>query len=154
MSDPTAQSALYRWLAYGHPVWMLVSLGLALAALRTGLSLRRARLRKRPAPRGTRALHLKLAKPAVVMLLVGFAAGPLSSWLLRGWTPFETFHGLAGGIAGVLFIATALRGRALELGPARGGDGGPGTRDAHALLALAAVLAGATAAFAGFVLTP
>jgi hypothetical protein len=133
---------------------MLVSLTLSLVALRTGLRLRRARLRKRPAPNGTRATHIKLAKISVVMLLVGFASGPLSSYLLRGWTPFETFHGLTGGVAGVLFIATALRGRALELGPARGGANDPRTRDAHALLALAAVGLGAMAAFAGFALTP
>jgi hypothetical protein len=133
---------------------MLVSLTLSLVALRTGLRLRRTRLRKQPAPRGTRATHIRVAKISVVMLLVGFVSGPLSSYLLRGWTPFETFHGLAGGVAGVLFVATALRGRALELGPARGGANDPGTRDAHALFALAAVGMGAMAAFAGFVLTP
>ncbi len=133
---------------------MLVSLTLSLVALRTGLRLRRARLRRTPAPRGTRATHIRVAKVAVAMLMLGFVAGPLSSYFLRGWTPFETFHGLAGGIAAVLFAATALRGRALELGPARGGTNDPAARDAHALLALAAVGFGGMAAFAGFVLAP
>jgi len=133
---------------------MVVSLTLSLVALRTGLVLRRARLRRQPAPRETRATHIKIAKIAVVMLLVGFVSGPLSTWFLRGWTPFDTFHGLTGGIAGVLFALTGARGRALELGPARGGKNDPATRDMHAILALASVGFGAVAAFAGFVLLP
>ena len=145
---------MYRWLAYGHPAFMVVALGLSLVALRSGLLLRRARLRKRPAPPGTRAGHIKLAKVAVAMLLVGFVLGPLSTFFLRGWTPFDTFHGVSGGIAGVLFALTAARGRALERGPARGGKNDPTTRDMHAILALASVAFGAMAAFAGFVLLP
>jgi hypothetical protein len=42
------------WLAYGHPAWMVVSLGLCLFALRVGLAIRRARLAHRPSPRGAR----------------------------------------------------------------------------------------------------
>lgn len=129
---------------------MVVSLVLALLALRTGLLLRRARLRKLPAPANTRPAHLRLAKLAVAMLLVGFAAGPPSAWLLRGWTPFTSFHGVAGGVAGALFLAAALKGRSLERGPARGGAGDPRSRDVHALLALLATAVGAMAAFAGF----
>ena len=129
---------------------MVASLVLALVALRTGLLLRRARLRRIPAPRSTRATHLRVAKLAVAMLVVGFAAGPLSTYFLRGWTPFATFHGLAGGAAGVLFVATALRGRALERGELRDAR----ARDLHAVLALVAMGFGATAAFAGFVLLP
>ena len=128
---------------------MLVSLVLALAALRSGLSLRRARLTRRPQPPGARARHLRVAKVAVLMIVVGFAAGPLSTHFLRGWTAFSTFHGVAGGTAGVLFVATALRGRVLERGPSDAA-----ARDLHALLALLSVLAGAVAAFAGFVLLP
>lgn len=133
---------------------MVVGLALALLALRTGLLLRRARLRRSPAPRGTRATHLRVAKIAVTMLLAGFVSGPLSAWMLRGWTPFETFHGLVGGIAGALFVATAIQGRALERGPARGGTNDLRSRDRHALLALAATGCAAAAAFAGFVLLP
>jgi hypothetical protein len=88
------------------------------------------------------------------MLMLGFVAGPLSTYFLRGWTPFDTFHGVTGGIAGVLFAFTAMRGRALERGPARGGANDPGSRDMHAILALASVAFGAAAAFAGFVLLP
>ena len=154
MTDPTLQDPLYRWLAYVHPAWMVVSLLLAFAAMRTGMLLRRARLRGIPAPGGTRQRHLRFAKVAVVLLLVGFLGGPFSTWLLRGWTPFATFHGVAGGIAGVLFVATALRGRELELGPARGGANDPKARDMHAMLALAAMGFGTMAAFAGFVLLP
>ena len=154
MTDPTLQDPLYRWLAYAHPAWMVVSLLLALVALRSGLLLRRARLRRIPAPAGTRDRHLRIAKIAVLMLVTGFLGGPLSTWLLRGWTPFATFHGLAGRIAGLLFVVTAMRGHELELGPARGGANDAKTRDVHALLALAAMGFGTMAAFAGFVLLP
>jgi len=133
---------------------MVVSLSLALLALRTGLLLRRARLRRIPAPRGTRATHVRVAKVAVAMLMLGFLAGPLSTLLLRGWTPFATFHGFAGATAGILFAVTARKGRALERGPARGGANDPHNRDVHAILALASVGCGAMAAFAGFVLLP
>jgi hypothetical protein len=66
---------------------------------------------------------------------------------LRDWTPFSTFHGVAGGVAAVLFVLVAIQGRRLE-----GGDAS--ARGAHALLAGCALLAAAVAAVAGFVLLP
>src|SRR5262249_28252856 len=120
------------WLAYGHPAWMIASLALCLFALRLGLSLRRARRVRRPAPRGARALHRRVAKIAVTLALAGAVLGPLSVALLRDWTPMSSFHALLGGVAAVLFGGAALQGRRLERG-----DGG--ARNAHALLAGAAV---------------
>jgi hypothetical protein len=126
---------------------MVGSQALVLAALRTGLAVRRARVSRRPPPRDGRRRHLRLAKPAVVLVLIGFAAGPVSAVWLRDWTPFSSFHGVAGGIAGVLFVLASIQGRRLE-------SGEPTARRAHALLAGGAVLAAAVAAVAGFVLLP
>jgi hypothetical protein len=126
---------------------MVASLALAFAALRAGISLRRARLARRPPPRGARRRHLLLARPAVALLLAGFLLGPLSAAALRGWTPFATLHGLAGLVAAALFVAAALHGRRLERGRAS-------ARGAHALFGALALLVAAVAAMAGFVLLP
>lgn len=155
MTDPAANDPVLGALAWVHPLWMLLSLGLAVAALRLGLALRRdrrARLRGQRAPavrpRGAlRRAHLRLAKPAVVLVWVGFVGGPLSMWALRGREPFGTVHALFGVTAALLFGGAALLGRRLE--QARGRP-----LEAHALAGLLAVLAGAGAAVAGFVLLP
>ena len=131
---------------------MVSVLGLLGMALRSGLKLRAARLRRAALPRGGRQRHLRIAKPAVVLACLGFVLGPLSSFLLRGWTPFSTLHGGLGTLAAALLIATGVRGRALE----RGGSAEVSARlrEGHARLALLAVGSSALAAFAGFVLLP
>jgi hypothetical protein len=137
---------LLRWLAWAHPVAMSVGLLLAIFALRLGLRLRHGRLTRQPSAVALRRLHLRVAKPAVVLLLVGFVGGPLSAVWLRGWEAFGTFHSALGGLAAVFLLVTGLEGRQLERGA--------GDRDRHALLAVLAVLFGGVAAFAGFVLLP
>ena len=91
--------------------------------------------------------HLRLAKPAVVMIGVGFLAGPLSALWLRDWTPFGSFHAWLGGLAVILFATTAILGRRLEHGRGR-------PVEAHAILAGLAVMAAAVTAVAGFILLP
>lgn len=126
---------------------MAAAVTAAAMALRAGLALRRARLGRGPRAAGMRRAHLRLAKAAVAMVLLGFAAGPASSVWLRGWEPFASFHGLLGaGVAG-LFATAAVLGRRLERGRSR-------ARDAHALLGGLAVLLAAVGAVAGFVLLP
>ncbi|MCZ6463321.1 MAG: DUF4079 family protein [Proteobacteria bacterium] len=136
-----------RWLAWGHPAWMVSSLALVFAALRLGLRLRRKRLEG--APRDTELLrrHLRLAKPAVAMILIGFTAGPVSSLTLRDWTPFTRFHGWMGLLVAALFAATAVMGHRLEQGRSQ-------ARDVHVLLALVSTLAAAMSAMTGLVLLP
>jgi len=147
VTDPAAQEGLARWLAYGHPLWMLAAISLAALALRSGLALRSARRRReRRRPEDLRR-HLALAKPALVMVAVGFAGGPLSMAFLRGREPFGTAHAWIGVAALVLFAAAGVLGRRLEHGHGR-------PLDAHALLATLAVLAAAAAALTGFVLLP
>jgi hypothetical protein len=138
---------LARWLSYLHPTWMLVSIGMAALALRAGLALRRSRRGARPRTPRMRAAHLRLAKPAVVLLLLGFLGGPISSVWLRGWDPFHTFHGVVGLVVVSCFAAAAGLGTRIERGHSR-------AFDAHALLGGLGVLLAALAAIAGFVLLP
>ncbi len=126
---------------------MVLSIALALLAFRVGLRIRRARATRRPPPRGAREAHLRLARPAVALVLIGAAGGPLSSWWLRGWTPFGTFHGLLGAACALLFFCAWRLGRRLEAGDLD-------AREAHARLGALAVLGAAVAAIAGFVLLP
>jgi len=126
---------------------MVTSLVLALLALRAGLALRRGRrglARRDPAQRRR---HLRVSKPAVWMIVAGFAGGPLSMALLRGERPFGTVHAWIGLVAAMLFCVAAGLGWRLEHGPAR-------PFDAHALVGVLAVLAAAVAAVAGFALLP
>jgi hypothetical protein len=126
---------------------MTVSLVLALLALRSGLALRSARRSGRRRAPDARRRHLARARPAVVLVALGWLAGPASMWWLRGRMPFETAHAWAGTTALVLFLAAAWLGRRLEHGRGR-------ARDAHALAAVLALLAAALAAATGFVLLP
>jgi hypothetical protein len=126
---------------------MLFSVGLALLTLRAGLAVRRARLGRTPRAPSLRGRHLRLAKPAVALVLIGFLAGPISAVWLRGWEPFHSFHGVLGLAVASLFTAAAILGRRLERG--RGS-----ARTAHAWLGALAVLGAAVAAVAGFVLLP
>ncbi|MBW2272902.1 MAG: hypothetical protein JRG96_06500 [Deltaproteobacteria bacterium] len=119
----------------------------ALLALRAGLAMRRRRLRGAPHASGLLRRHLALAKPAVVLVLIGFAAGPISAVRFRGWEPFDSLHALLGGLAASLFAAAAWMGRSLER--RRGGNA-----STHGALGLVAVLFAALAAMAGFVLLP
>ncbi len=149
--DPTGHDALYRWLAYGHPAWMLIAIATAVLALRAGLGLRRARLARLPRTADARARHAKLGKVAVTLILLGFLGGPLSMWLLRGRAPYETAHSFLATFAAVLFVSVAILGRRLERG---GGRSRRRMIDTHAALALLATLAAAVAFATGFVLLP
>jgi len=126
---------------------MAASLALAALALRVGLSMRRARRGRGPRGRGMCAAHLRIAKPAVALLMLGMLGGPASAIWVRGWGAFESFHGAIGLLAATLFGAAALLGHRLEVGAGR-------PRDAHALLGMLAMLAAAVAAVAGFILLP
>jgi hypothetical protein len=126
-------------------------MGLAIAlcalTLRAGLALRRSRLGRGRRTPAQRRRHLRLAKPAVVLVCVGFVGGPLSAVWLRGWTPFASFHAWLGLLAAGLFAAAAWSGRGLEQGRSQ-------AFDRHALLGGLGLLAAAVAAVAGFVLLP
>jgi hypothetical protein len=126
---------------------MVLSLACALLALRAGLAMRRRRLHGGSHSPELLRRHLALAKPAVVLVLIGFAAGPVSAVRFRGWEPFDSLHALLGGLAASLFAAAAWIGWGLER--RRGGSA-----STHGALGLAAVLFAALASMAGFVLLP
>ncbi len=126
---------------------MIASLLLAAAALRQGLSLRRARALRRPPPPGARRRHLRLARPAVSLICVGFLGGLASAVWLRGFPPLRTFHALLACLALGLFLGAARQGSRLARGDAS-------VRALHARLAACALLASIAAAIAGFVLLP
>lgn len=130
---------------------MLLALALVLLALRAGLRLRGQRQGRALAPVRPRgellAAHLRLAKPAVALVLVGFVAGPVSAVWLRGWEPFSKFHSGLGLAAAALFVLVAFWGHRLETGKSR-------QAGRHGLAAVLAVLVAALAAVAGFVLLP
>ena len=144
---PEDPDSLLRALAWAHPTWMLLSIGAAVLALRHGLRLRRARkagLRRDPE---WRRRHLRVARPAVAAILLGFAMGPVSAVALRGFEPFDSFHGALGVAVATLFASAAWLGRRLAHGRSR-------AQDLHALLAGLGVLLAALAAVAGFALLP
>lgn len=146
MSDETRQ-----FLAFGHPALMTIVVALVGFTLRSGLRLRRARRTGSAPPtttrRALRRRHLRLAKTAVTLAFAGALGGPVSMALLRDRTPFETLHGWVGIVAAGLLLATAVIGHRIEEGASR-------DFDLHGALAVAASLAAATAAVAGFVLLP
>jgi hypothetical protein len=148
--DLAAQGGPAQWLAYAHPVFMAATLALVLLALRAGLALRRAR--RLGARRDGRAYarHLRLAKSAVALLPLGYAAGLASAVGLRGWDALASAHGWIASASLALFLAAAFAGRRLE----RRAAGAPGSPDAHALLGVLAALCAAASLFSGFVLLP
>ena len=126
---------------------MLGSLALTAAVLRAGLALRRARRLGQRRSAEVYRRHLRLAKPALVLLVLGFAAGIASSVLLRGWDAFGTAHSAIASAALASFVATGTLGWRLEHGRSRAVEW-------HARLAALSVLLAAAALGTGFVLLP
>ena len=116
-------------------------------AVRTGLLLRRSRVKRTRRAPDARAAHLRVAKPAVAVLLRGAVAGPFSWVWFRGGEAFETFHGVVGVLAALLLIGTAVIGHRIEEGKSR-------ALDAHALAAAFATALAALAAVAGMAILP
>ena len=129
---------------------MLSALALAALALRAGLRMRRLRTSGAKPERAVLATHLRVARPAVLLLLAGFLGGPLSALFLRDWTPFGTFHAWLGVSAAALFGTAGWLGLRMQRGRLRR-DRGAGL---HGLLGTLGMLFGALAAAAGMVLLP
>ena len=144
---PEDPDAFLRALAWAHPTWMLLSIGAVLVVLRLGLRLRRARLAGTRRDPEWRRRHLLLARPAVAAMLFGFTLGPISAVALRGFEPFDTFHGAVGVVVAALFAGAAWLGHQIAHGRSR-------ARDLHALLGGLGALLAALAAVAGFILLP
>ncbi len=150
--DPSDHDAIARALAFFHPAVMALALTLAGLALRAGLGMRKRRLQAAPPEQGLLRSHLRVARPAVALLMAGFLAGPLSAWLLRDWRPFETLHAWLGIGAAALFGTAGWLGWKLHSGRVHGDRRRLASR--HGLIGTLALLAGAVTAVAGMVLLP
>lgn len=128
---------------------MTVSLALLALTLRAGLRLRSARRRGVPRDPDDRRRHLRLAKPTLLLLLVGFVGGPVSMVALRGREAFTTAHAWVALLAAALLAATGLLGRRLERPRGR-----QRPVEAHAVLGLLSAVAAAAALGTGLVLLP
>jgi hypothetical protein len=126
---------------------MSLAILLTVAALRAGLALRRVRRSGARRRAADLRRHQRLARPAVLLVLTGFLAGPISAAWLRGWEPFRTAHAWLALLAVALFAYAGLLGHRL----AHGRGGSP---DRHGLLGLLAVLAAVVAFGTGLVLLP
>jgi hypothetical protein len=144
--DPSP-ATMQRVLAFVHPLWMLASLGLAVATASLGLRMRRRRAAGLRVDAELRRRHLRWGRTTLVGLAVGFALGPTSMVWLRGEPAFDSFHGVLGLIAAGLFAWTGWSGRALSRGDRE-------ARSVHRLAAAAGLGFALLAAIAGFVLLP
>ena len=148
--DPTGHDDVAFWLAHGHPVLMLVSIGIAGIALRLGLQMRARRRRGEPPQRGLLARHVRMARPAVLLIALGLVSGPASAVWLRGWAPFGSFHAWLAVLSAGLFLAAGWLGLRLSRGELDREQGA----NLHGLLGTVALLAAALTAAAGMVLLP
>lgn len=140
-------TAVFRVLAFVHPAWMVSTLLMAIATARLGLEIRRRRRNERRVGGELRARHLRFGKRTLVMVAIGFLAGPVSMLLFRDRAPFESFHSILGIIVLGLFAWTGWSGRALEAG-------NRDARDIHRIAAASSVAAALLSAVAGFILLP
>jgi hypothetical protein len=143
MGDTT----ILRVLAFVHPAWMVSTLVMAVWTARLGLEIRRRRRSGRSVGGDLRKRHLRFGKRTLVMVAIGFLAGPLSMALLRDRDPFDSLHGILGIIVLGLFAWTGWSGRALA-------NGDQDARDIHRIAAASSVGAAMLSAVAGFILLP
>jgi len=143
MDDTT----IIRLLAFVHPAWMISTLAMAVVTARLGLEIRRRRLKDRRVDGDLRGRHLRFGKRTLVMVGIGFLAGPVSMALFRDQNPFESLHGILGIIVLGLFAWTGWSGRALA-------GGNRDARDIHRIAAASSVAAAMLSAVAGFILLP
>jgi hypothetical protein len=134
-----------RWLAYLHPLAMLMILALGLAALREGLRMRRLRLRRRPCDSGR---HLRLARPFVVLVALGYGSGLASMAWLRGEELYASPHAALTSAALVALVVAGALGLRLQRQP------GPTVRLIHLVCGSTGMLLALAAAVAGFDILP
>ncbi len=145
--DPATREVFARFLSYGHPFWMLLTTGLLALALREGLGLRKARLRGDGIGAGARMLHVKVARIAVIALVVGAALGPVSVLYLRGFEVLSSLHAWVALSVASLGVATGVLGWRLF-------RGNGSSAEVHGWLGLVTVFGTAAAFLTGFVLLP
>jgi len=132
------------YAAYVHPVLGAIVLALLVYVASLGLRLRKARRGRAQLA----ALHARLAPWAYAGVLVSWAAGLLSSWLLReDLEVATTLHLRSGLLIAVLLSASALTARSLKRGSST-------AREIHPWLGAAAALLAAVQAVTGLRIMP
>lgn len=142
----TQDESLAAW-AFVHPIAMATVIVLGLFVYGTGLRLRDDRLKQRQADQRQKDRHTRIAQPFVLLFLLGFVAGPLSSVYTRGWTAMTTTHGWLGSAAVLLFAAAGFLGMFLA-------HERSDRASLHGLLAVFGGMLAVAAALAGIELLP
>jgi hypothetical protein len=133
--------------AWGHPAFATFALAMAVFAFRDGFAQRKLRLRREPAPEGSRARHVKWAPVAVLVMVGSMFGGVASAVFIRGWSPLATFHGKLGVWSVLSFAALWWLGRRLEAGQR-------GEANRHGVLGVLALFAAGVTALLGISLLP
>ena len=134
-----------RWLAYLHPVAMLVVLGLGLVVLIAGLHIRRGRIIRHP---WSNRRHRRFARVFLALVGAGFLAGVASMAFLRHKPVFDSVHAVLTSAALVGFGVGGWLGLRLER------DLRSPLRGVHAITASVGLLLALAAAVAGFAILP
>jgi hypothetical protein len=104
-------------------------------------------VKKRPVPAGAPQRHLRLARPAVWLLVLASTLGLATAVLVRDMKPLATGHGWAAMVATLGFAGTGLIGRGLVLDRSR-------RRQLHVAFSLLGLGLGLIAAVLGIELLP
>jgi Protein of unknown function (DUF4079) len=135
------------WASFVHPAVAALGLALAWWTLQRGLVIRDARVKKRAPPAGATQRHLRLARPAVWILVAASVLGLASAVFVREMKPLHTGHGWAAVVATLGFAGTGLIGRELVKDRSR-------RRQLHVAFSLVGLGLGLLAAVLGIELLP
>lgn len=133
--------------SWAHPAFAVVVLALSVFVFRDGFAQRKVRLRRQPAPEGSRARHVKWAPWSVGLMAAVAVGGVGSSVLIRGWAPLATFHGKLGVGATLAFGALWWLGRKLQAGERQ-------VANQHGVLGVLALFAAGLTGLLGISLLP
>ena len=139
-------------LAYVHPIFQILALLVAFAALRLGLALKKQRTQKRYIQNQHEIFmrHTQLGLIAVLCLLGGYGLGLISMPWLRDKAPFGSAHFFFSTITLLLFLGGGYTGWKLKKGTQRYAD----VRDIHGFLVYLAVFISLGVGVMGFILLP
>ncbi|MFO0598991.1 MAG: DUF4079 family protein [Myxococcaceae bacterium] len=134
-------------LSYAHPIAAALALLFAFVVFRDGLSQRKQRLRRTPAPEGSRARHVKWGPLAVVLIIAASLEGVVSAIVLREMEPLRSTHGWLGLACAALFALTWWLGRRLV-------KGAPGEAGRHGVIGVLLMFLAAIVALLGIPMLP
>ena len=139
-------------LAYVHPVFQVLVLVVAFAALRLGLALKKQRTQKRFIQNQHEIFirHTQLGLIAVGCLLGGYGLGLISMPWLRDQAPFGSAHFFFATLTLLLFLGGGYTGWRLKKGTRRHAD----VRDIHGFLVYLALFMSLGVGVMGFILLP